>query len=57
MVGRALNEEENKRSVNRTDRGTAPYRSELNLARVPPDQPKEPAQAYSHSSTKRPREG
>jgi len=46
MVGRALNAEENKTSVNRTDKGIGPYRSELNLARVSPDQPNEPVLAY-----------
>ena len=50
MAGRALNAEENKRSVNGTDKGTRPYGIEPNLARASPNSLEEPSEA-----TKRPR--
>jgi len=45
MVGRALNAEENKKSVNKTDKGTRPYGIEPNLARVSPNSLEEPSEA------------
>jgi integrase len=50
IVGRALNEEENKTSVNGTDKGTPPFGIEPNPARVSPSSLEESSEA-----TKRPR--